>query len=321
MRTDDCFPALPNGYPPQPPNPYVTHPRRRSLIEKRVAQLEESGFVDRPAITCPGGQVASLGAQEGLGVFASDGEELEIGAPRAAGALLPTANRVRADVQEAGKEHLAGVERAPNRANIARGKSPRRRWNFGNAKIDGAPLFKRQRILQRFAQIVEYFHFDFLGHCFPVLFPDAVHQLPKERALGRVEILLLVLVEEEEQVDVALSLQVEIHVSKATPRPFAASRVRNARFSDSSESLDQVSADRVVHEAFLNGIEHRVGSISGELVKPSRKRLRFDEYHNEVYTTQWYKRQEVDLSAYAAVSRMTENRFKRRRAQIRARRR
>lgn len=99
--------------------------------------------------------------------------------------MFPAPNRVGADVEEAGEQDLAGVERAADLADIAGPKLAGRRRKLGGAEVRdakagaAAPL-KRQRVLERFAEIVEDPDFDFLGHIFHLLLLDAFHQLAEK---------------------------------------------------------------------------------------------------------------------------------------------
>lgn len=68
--------------------------------------------------------------------------ELELGAARAACALLPAANRIGADVEESCEKHLDRVKRVPDLSNIFRPHLARRRRHFGHAEINGFPTLK-----------------------------------------------------------------------------------------------------------------------------------------------------------------------------------
>ena len=63
------------------------------------------------------------GNEEGFRVFSRDHQELKGSLAGPPGALLPTAHGVGADVQVAGKQRLAGVERAANRSNFLSAES------------------------------------------------------------------------------------------------------------------------------------------------------------------------------------------------------
>ena len=148
--------------------------------------------------------------------------------------------------------------------------------------------FKRQRVLKRFAQFVEYFHLDFLGHGFSQLVLNSLHQLAEKRPLRRVQIFLFVFVEQKQQMNMLPTLQVKIHVPKAATFALPARRIRNPCLANSPKSLDHVASDRIFEKATLNVGQNCIGGILGELVKPPGKHLRFDEYHSEIYTTKWY---------------------------------
>jgi hypothetical protein len=100
-----------------------------------------------------------------------------------------------------------------------------------------------------------------------------VDHLAEEGTLSWIEIFLFVLVKEEQQVNVLLALQVEIQAAKASALALAASRIRDTRLSDSSESYDHVSAERIIDETALDGGEDRISSVCGQLMEPPRKCL------------------------------------------------
>ena len=58
------------------------------------------------------------GQEQGFGVLLGDYQEFERGLARGAGALLPTAHGVGADVREGGEERMAGIKGQADAANF-----------------------------------------------------------------------------------------------------------------------------------------------------------------------------------------------------------
>ena len=102
--------------------------------------------------------------QQGLGVLLRDHQKFERGLPRAARALLPTPHGIGANVQVAGEERLAGVERLPDEPDLFRGDRLGPRWDARDAQIHGLAALVGQGILHGFAHVIENVYFDFLRH-------------------------------------------------------------------------------------------------------------------------------------------------------------
>jgi len=79
--------------------------------------------------------------------------------------------------------------------------------------------------------------------------------------------------------------QIQMHIPIAAALAFSSSWVRGASLAYSTKPLSEIPLLWIPEQIFLYLAQHLVGRQTCELMEPSRKCLRFYEYHTVVYTT------------------------------------